>query len=85
MFTKWKEVPEFKATWEDFATISESFPDFNLEDKMDLWVRSNVVHPPLKFTYKRKKQKKVNGGTTNDASIVVEVVEEQGKNGNMLY
>ncbi|CAI9282286.1 unnamed protein product [Lactuca saligna] len=30
---KWKEVPEFESTWEDFVTISEIFPEFKLEDK----------------------------------------------------
>lgn len=32
---KWKGVPEFDATWEDFRTIQGTFPDFDLEDKVE--------------------------------------------------
>ena len=32
----WKDLPSFKATWEDFTTINTQFPDFHLQDKMKL-------------------------------------------------
>lgn len=81
---KWKGVPEFDATWEDFQTVNGTFPDFDLEDKVLLWGQSNVVHPPLQFTYKRRKQKKMlkGQGTTTNHNDPAEVEEGQGYIGN---
>ena len=33
---KWQSRPREEATWEDFLTIKEQFPDFQLEDKLTL-------------------------------------------------
>lgn len=38
---KWKDLPEYEATWELFAAINRQFPEFNLEDKVQLWQGSN--------------------------------------------
>nr|KAJ0228165.1 hypothetical protein LSAT_V11C100046520 [Lactuca sativa] len=78
---KWKGVPDFDSTWEDFTTIQGTFPDFDLEDKVLLWGQGNVVHPPLHFTYQRKKHKKIlkGQGTTITQEDVADM--EQGQNG----
>ncbi|KAL4561375.1 hypothetical protein LXL04_033540 [Taraxacum kok-saghyz] len=55
VLVKWRNVQEFDATWEDYATILGTFPNFDLEVKVRLWERGNVMHPPI-FTYKRRKQ-----------------------------
>lgn len=38
---EWQEGGKEGATWEDVLTIQEQFPDFNLEDKVDLEGESN--------------------------------------------
>ena len=34
---RWKNLPEFEATWEKFTAIQSQFPDFNLEDKVKVF------------------------------------------------
>ena len=34
---KWKNLPEFEATWEDFQAIQSQFLAFHLEDKVNVW------------------------------------------------
>lgn len=36
---KWKELPEFEATWEDVESVNKRFPDFYLENKVLVWGR----------------------------------------------
>ncbi|KAJ9542106.1 hypothetical protein OSB04_028612 [Centaurea solstitialis] len=55
---KWKHLPEFESTWEDMATIVNSFPHFHLEDKVADWGRGNVMNQPIQFTYARRKKNK---------------------------
>lgn len=51
---KWKSLPEYEATWEDFHLIHQQFPAFHLEDKVKVWGGGNV-RPPVHFTYTRRK------------------------------
>ena len=37
VLVKWKGLPEFEATWEDYASLDTRFPDFHLEDKVAFW------------------------------------------------
>ena len=59
-----------------------TFPNFDLEDKVRLWERGNVMHPPILFTYKRRKQqnKETKVGTRTQAEIVE---GSQGQRGNL--
>lgn len=40
ILVKWKGYDTTKATWEDFATIVEKFPNANLGDQVGIWGRS---------------------------------------------
>jgi len=46
-----------EATWELCTDFQQQFPDFHLEDKVDLEEESSV-RPPLLFTYNRRKKNK---------------------------
>ena len=50
---KWRGLEEFEASWEDFDVIREQFPDFHLEDKVEVW-RGGIVRPPVRATYRRR-------------------------------
>ena len=52
---KWKALPEFEATWEDFQLLQQRFPEFHLEDKVKVWAGGNV-RPQVRFTYSRRKK-----------------------------
>ena len=52
---RWKGLPVFEDSWEQFEVISAQFPQFNLEDKVRVWVAGNV-RPPINFTYVRRKK-----------------------------
>ena len=52
---KWKSLPEFEATWEDFQLVQNQFPAFHLEDKVKVWAAGND-RPPVRFTYSRRKK-----------------------------
>lgn len=41
VLAEWQEGGVEGATWEDVVTIQEQFPDFNLEDKVNLQVGGN--------------------------------------------
>ena len=41
---KWKNLPDFEATWEDYYTIQHQFPNFHLEDKVNVWVGVKLDH-----------------------------------------
>ena len=63
---KWKSLPEFEATWEDFQMIQQQFPAFHLEDKVKVWAGGNV-RPQVRFTYHRRKGK--SGITDKSADV----------------
>ena len=63
---KWKNLPEFEATWEDFYMIQQRFPSFHLEDKVKVWAGGNV-RPEIRFTYSRRK------GNVSNVSKVADV------------
>ena len=54
---KWKNLPEFEATWELFSVIEEQFPCFHLEDKVQLLV-GGIHKPPIRYTYMRRDQRR---------------------------
>ena len=65
VLVKWKGLPDFEATWEDYASLDLRFPDFHLEDKVAFWVGGNAStqlgqpnKPPVLFTYTRKRAAK---------------------------
>ncbi|KAA0055700.1 Ty3/gypsy retrotransposon protein [Cucumis melo var. makuwa] len=53
----WKGLPPHEATWESCTDMKYQFPDFHLEDKVDLEEESDA-RPPILFTYHRKNKKK---------------------------
>lgn len=58
---KWKDLPEFEATWEDVEAINARFPEFHLEGKVLVWGQGNVMHytqPKTLKTFTRRKKKK---------------------------
>ncbi|XP_074351516.1 uncharacterized protein LOC141690632 [Apium graveolens] len=67
---KWRNLPDFEATWEDLDHMQQHFPDFHLEDKVALWVAGNAMTPPIEarpptlITYARKQHKGRKGNTT---------------------
>lgn len=42
---KWKNLPDYEATWEDVNLADQKFPSFHLEDKVSFWARGNVMNP----------------------------------------
>ncbi|KAI0495616.1 hypothetical protein KFK09_021919 [Dendrobium nobile] len=65
---KWKNLPDYEATWEPYERMKRQFPDFHFEDKVVLWEGGNVrpvlfgpVQPaqsigPARFVYRRKEK-----------------------------
>ncbi|TYK19571.1 transposon Tf2-1 polyprotein isoform X1 [Cucumis melo var. makuwa] len=49
----WKGLPPHEATWEDCNDFNQQFPDFHLDDKVDLG-RESIVRPPIIFKYSRR-------------------------------
>ena len=41
---KWKALPAYEATWEEVALVTQQFPNFHLEDKVNLWAGGNVMN-----------------------------------------
>lgn len=60
---KWKGVPAWEATWEDFEAIKARFPEFHLEDKVILWAGGNATTQqelgpgPMLIMYSRNKRR----------------------------
>ncbi|KAJ9566896.1 hypothetical protein OSB04_002862 [Centaurea solstitialis] len=49
---RWKDLPTYEATWERFEDMVDQFPDFHLEDKVNVWEGSNDTtkhHGLVKF------------------------------------
>ena len=67
---KWKHLPTYEATWEDFLALTARFPSFHLEDKVALWGASNATHQPNNrqiITYKRRGKKGNGQDLPNDS------------------
>ena len=45
MLLKWKSLPLYEATWEDFSLVSTKFPEFHLEDKVRKFGRGIMLDP----------------------------------------
>ena len=71
----WKGLPDFEATWESAAVISQQFPEFKLEDKLNLLVGGNGKTPII--TYQRR-NRRTNGrvNSQQNSSPDKEVAEE---------
>ena len=57
---RWEGLPDWEATWEDFEQINNLFPDFHLEDKVNVWARGNARNSrsqPALLTFKRRGKK----------------------------
>ena len=50
---KWKDLPDFEATWELSSIIQQQFLHFHLEDKVLLLAEGNDK-PPICYTYARR-------------------------------
>ncbi|KAL6513678.1 hypothetical protein OROHE_019538 [Orobanche hederae] len=46
---RWKDLPEYEATWEPYDMINWQFPEFNLEDKVHVWEGSNDTNHQGRF------------------------------------
>ena len=60
---QWKGQPIEEATWEDLEVFHHQFPNFHLEDKVNIWAAGNVIDPtdepahpkpPVRLTYSRR-------------------------------
>lgn len=54
----WANLPEYEATWEPLEAMVRQFPEFNVEDKVQVWEGSNDTIPvPDRFgvIYRRRK------------------------------
>lgn len=51
---RWKDLPEYEATWEPFEAINRQFPDFHLEDKVVVWRGSNDMPGRYGQVYQRR-------------------------------
>ena len=63
VLVQWKGLPQHEATWELYEELKQRFPDFHLEDKVNLEKESNV-RPPILYQYRRRGNKFVKGGDT---------------------
>ena len=43
VLVKWKGLPEFKATWEDYDKLRQQFPKFHLKDKVQAFGEGSIV------------------------------------------
>ncbi|KAA0063300.1 Ty3/gypsy retrotransposon protein [Cucumis melo var. makuwa] len=62
----WKGLPPHEATWENYADLKVQFPEFHLEDKVDLEEESDA-RPPILFTYNRRKKDKGTRGNGEES------------------
>jgi len=51
---KWRHLPDLENSWESATTIQQEFPDFHLEDKVNLQGRSN---DRFGIVYKRREKR----------------------------
>ena len=66
---KWKNLPDSEATWESVYLLNQQFPQFHLEDKVNLEPRG-IVRPPIIHTYQRRGRK-----------VIGQINNEEGKRG----
>jgi len=52
---KWQGLPSQEATWEEYDDFQKRFPDFHLEDKVNLERECND-RPPIIHQYRRRKK-----------------------------
>ena len=50
---KWRDWPEYEATWELSSVIQQQFPNFHLEDNVHL-LAGSIDKPPIHYTYVRR-------------------------------
>ncbi|KAL2461520.1 Ribonuclease H-like domain containing protein [Abeliophyllum distichum] len=50
---QWKGLPPLETTWEPLELISQKFPSFHLEDKVNLAGRGND-RAPILLTYRKR-------------------------------
>ncbi|KAJ9536303.1 hypothetical protein OSB04_un000512 [Centaurea solstitialis] len=62
---RWKDLPTYEATWERFEDMVQQFPDFHLEDKVNVW-EGNGKH--LERLVKNKNKKQHNRSTFTEPS-----------------
>ena len=72
---KWKDLPDFEASWEPEDMIAKQFPDFPLEDKVTL-VPGGIDKPPIRYTYARRNKRSkpgdiVQAATNQSASCAI--------------
>ena len=54
VLVKWKGLPAFEATWEDYDKLQQQFLEFHLEDKVQDFGEGSIVRPLVRFTYARR-------------------------------
>ena len=75
---KWKDLPEFEATWELSSVIQQQFPHFHLEDKVRL-LAGVLIKPPFRYTYVRRSREHRQGGRlAKGADLEEESGQQQG-------
>ena len=60
VLVQWKGLPEYESTWELARLIHQHFPEFQLEDKLNLLAGRDGKTPVL--TYYRRKRNRINKG-----------------------
>ena len=63
VLVQWKGLPEFESTWESARMIHQCFPDFQLEDKLNLLAGRDGRTPII--TYGRRKRRHSNKREVN--------------------
>lgn len=71
ILVKWKHLPEFESSWEPVSLMVEQFPQFHLEDKVNL-KGGNVKHA-IKWVYKRKGK---NGSSLNKNGLKLKNMDQ---------
>ncbi|KAJ9536072.1 hypothetical protein OSB04_un000757 [Centaurea solstitialis] len=57
---RWKDLPTYEATWERFEDMVQQFPDFHLEDKVNVWEGSNDTTQTSRFGEVYQRRSRVN-------------------------
>ena len=67
VLVQWKGLPDFESTWESARMIHQRFPEFQLEDKLNLLAGRNGRTPII--TYYRRKHRRLNKGEVNRSTV----------------
>ncbi|KAM6551284.1 hypothetical protein CsatB_001092 [Cannabis sativa] len=62
---KWRNLPDFEATCEDFSVTQTQFPHFHLEDKVRLQA-GGIDRPPVTYVYACRSRKSSMGSATGN-------------------